>query len=277
MTEQTAEPKAPVPGSPEYDAAMIAVKTAARTEQGNPYTPVTTEQTAEKPVRPDHVPEKFWNAETGQVDVENLLKSYSELETKGTAKDDDTPVDPPKDDTATKKIVEDAGLDWTAMTSKVAEKGDIEDADYAALEAKGIPRELVKDIIETRKAQHEAEQAKAIDYIGGQEETTKLISWAQSNLSAKDIDYYDQMLAGPHWRVAVDSLKARHAAGSKTAAEPRLETPAVTVPNAQTGYASREDMKADMRNPLYHDRTSKGEAFRAEVMRKAAVSPWRST
>ncbi len=34
----------------------------------------------EPPQRPDYVPEKFWDAETGQVRVEGLLKSYQEME-----------------------------------------------------------------------------------------------------------------------------------------------------------------------------------------------------
>ncbi|MBL8831344.1 MAG: hypothetical protein JNL71_03055 [Rhodospirillales bacterium] len=34
------------------------------------------------PARPDHVPEKFWDADGGQVRVEALSKSYSELERK---------------------------------------------------------------------------------------------------------------------------------------------------------------------------------------------------
>jgi hypothetical protein len=32
--------------------------------------------------RPDHIPEKFWNEETGEADTEGLAKSYTELESK---------------------------------------------------------------------------------------------------------------------------------------------------------------------------------------------------
>ena len=30
--------------------------------------------------RPEHVPEKFWNGETGEVMVDDVLKSYAEME-----------------------------------------------------------------------------------------------------------------------------------------------------------------------------------------------------
>ena len=32
------------------------------------------------PERPEHIPEKFWNAETGEVKTEDLAKSYINLE-----------------------------------------------------------------------------------------------------------------------------------------------------------------------------------------------------
>jgi len=41
------------------------------------------ESTANSPQqaeRPDHIPEKFWDTEAGEVNVEAMAKSYSELE-----------------------------------------------------------------------------------------------------------------------------------------------------------------------------------------------------
>lgn len=52
---------------------------ATGTQSGAPQgDPASTENQA--PVRPDNVPEKFWNAETGTVNTEALLASYTELE-----------------------------------------------------------------------------------------------------------------------------------------------------------------------------------------------------
>lgn len=56
-----------------------------------------TEQTTETTAtvdRPEYVPEKFWDAEAKQVKIEDVLKSYSHLESKLGS----NPLVPPKDD-----------------------------------------------------------------------------------------------------------------------------------------------------------------------------------
>lgn len=65
------------------DAAGVIIE--ARDEDGElievPETPIT----AQPKVKPAGVPDKFWNATTGEVDVAGLAKSYTELEkTRGT-------------------------------------------------------------------------------------------------------------------------------------------------------------------------------------------------
>jgi len=58
---------------------------------------VTQEQPAEEevsretidapaPSRPEHIPEKFWNAETGEVNIDDMAKSYNHLEKFSTGK-----------------------------------------------------------------------------------------------------------------------------------------------------------------------------------------------
>lgn len=44
--------------------------------------PVATEQSSETTLRPEYVQEKFWNAEKGEVNIENLASSYNSLESK---------------------------------------------------------------------------------------------------------------------------------------------------------------------------------------------------
>lgn len=39
-----------------------------------------TQPTSEKPMKPDYLPEKFFDAQTGEIRLEALVKSYSELE-----------------------------------------------------------------------------------------------------------------------------------------------------------------------------------------------------
>jgi hypothetical protein len=40
-------------------------------------------ETGGTPERPEYVPEKFWNAETGEIRMEDAFKSYAEIETNG--------------------------------------------------------------------------------------------------------------------------------------------------------------------------------------------------
>lgn len=114
----------PVPGSPEYDAAMIAVAERGGVEFRIPTDPENKSQTAvvsltqtpeekatadaaaaaaaaaAKPQRPEWCPEKFWNAETGVVNQEAMAKSYTEIEKRKPAPAP-TPVAPVKTEAQT--------------------------------------------------------------------------------------------------------------------------------------------------------------------------------
>jgi hypothetical protein len=100
----------PAPGTPEYQAAMIAkaqgsvltvdgkrvdtTSAPAPTAAVVPPTATTTGTQTTPPTittqKPDGLPDKFWDATTGTVRVDALAKSYTELERSRTA-----PVTPP--------------------------------------------------------------------------------------------------------------------------------------------------------------------------------------
>jgi len=114
MTEPNTS-EAPKPGTPEYDTAMAE---KFRTAQGTvsadlieQFEGKPAEPAAAKPERPAHVPEKFWDAETGQVRVDELVKSYTELESGKAPTQKPDPATAATEDT-TKEVVEAAGLNW---------------------------------------------------------------------------------------------------------------------------------------------------------------------
>jgi len=103
MSETPKQAPDPVPGTPEYDEVMLQVaqRHGARVEMSDqttgqktvfsfadpaaPAVPPDTGNAPEEapqaaPQRPENIPEKFWDAEKGQLNVEALLASYSELE-----------------------------------------------------------------------------------------------------------------------------------------------------------------------------------------------------
>jgi len=146
------EVKPVVPGSPEHEAAMIAlaeksnvrIRVSDATSGQSQFldmAPAKVETTAaitpeQKPVRPDNVPEKFWNAEKGVVNTEALLKSYGEAETalsKAAATKAAAPVVPEK--TAEQKTAEAALAAATTDEAKATAKTALDAANTAAATA----------------------------------------------------------------------------------------------------------------------------------------------
>ena len=278
-TEETpAEQAQPVPGSPEYNAQMIARRNDAK-DTGAAYDNAEESQddAKETPQKPEGVPEKFLNKD-GSVNVEALAKSYTELEksksqgdTKPPASDAKLEIKPEE----ASKIVTEAGLDYQALSTKIAEKGQLDDGDYEALKGMGIPRELVDEHIALQKGRAEAARAESVEYIGGEEATTELLQWAAKSLSPDEVSAYNDMLAGPQWKAAVDTLKVLKGQ-STSSKEPNMVRPSQSsTGGASTGYQDKSEMQVDMGNPLYHDPTPKGAAFRKQVQAKMANAAWR--
>jgi hypothetical protein len=260
----TTEPTEPQPGTEEYNAMMAA---RYREMQGR----------TEPPARPEHVPEKFWNAEKGEVNVDALLKSYGELEkTRSTTTETPKPTDPaapPKipenTDEAAKQAVENAGLDWGKLETKLAETGSLEDSDIEALVKGGVPKSIVDNYLTLIKNESARQTEQAHAHVGGEEKMTEMLGWAAKNLSAAEIAQYNKMLATRDgWKPALDVISAKMAAASKTAGEPNLRTPSGGNPPGGEGYRSRADMMKDMSSPEYQ--TNPG--FRAQVAQRMSVS-----
>lgn len=268
------EAPAPKLGTPEYDQAMAEKFRASKTDS-SPLQAATSEikpeAPAEKPARPENVPEKFWDAEKGQLNTDALLKSYVELE-KGKGQPQE--VQTAESDKAAAEAAEKAGLDYGSLHNKIVTDGKLADTDYAALAKIGITKDVVDSYVEAVQYKVAGEQAKAVEYIGGQADADKLIGWAAANLSEAEKAQYNTLLAGPEWRVAVDALKAKQAAASPLRNDPKLAGGLSSPAPGVVGFASRADMTAAMSDPRYYDRTSVGEAYRQDVYRKASISPW---
>lgn len=266
------------PGSPERAAAAAALYN----ERNNP--PGT--------VLPEGVPAKFVNATTGEVDVQALLASYTELEKKlgqPAAKPAD-PADPaapaaaakPADPAAPLKleipegvdpvshVVTQAGLDANALAAKVTKDGKLDDADYAAIEKLGIPRALIDQHVALVKANVEAAQAAnmttAMGMFGGEQQTRDALDWAAANLPAEEAARLNAKLAGAEWADAVEVIKAKWTAARGTP-EPTLVRGGPGG-GGVVGYRSIAERSRDMNDPRYQ----KDPAFREQVRQKMQVS-----
>ncbi|MCA8110259.1 capsid assembly protein [Burkholderia cepacia] len=265
----SADPNAantPQPGTPEHDAAMVAKFDAANPQAVTP----------EPAARPEHVPEKFWNAETGQVDMVAWSQSYKELEQKQSQAPAQDPAAKPAvgadgkpvegaDDAA--KVLEGKGLDINAFSQEFQSAGGLSEESYSKLETAGIPKAMVDAYIAGQVALGEQRNAQGYETAGGKDEFAKMTEWAKTGFNAAEIAAFNTAVTGTaeQMQLAVAGLRARYEAANGR--EPGLLGGKPGNAGAP-GYASRAEMTADMKDPRY----AKDPAFRAKVESKLAAT-----
>ena len=272
--------------SPEYLAEMAA-KGDAAVKAGS--TQLGTEELVGVPPKPDWVPEKFYDATTGEVNYEALSKSYQELEKKQSSKPAD--AEPTKDgaeqaptgdegkedadkgkqaeaDDGAQKAVEAAGLDMSKLSQEYSETGELAPESYEALEKVGITRETVDQYIAGQAALAEQARTQAFSITDGKDGYDSMAAWAKQNLSKAELDTYNKSVnsANPGVReMAVRGLWAKYAADSGEGKA--LVHGKGNVADSQ-GYQSRAQMVTAIQDPRY--RTDP--AYRKSVEDRLAVS-----
>ena len=220
--------------------------------------------------KPDFVPDKFYNKETGSVDYEALAKSYTELEKKQSSpKGDDAPATENKESEQTaEQVVEQAGLDMAALQSEYDEKGSLDDKSYEALEKAGIPKETVNQYIQGQKALVAQAQEHAYSLTEGKEGYTAMSEWAKANLSAEDLASYNTAVNSTNQstrEIAIRGLWGKYSAdagGGKDLIHGKASDSTVG------GYKSRQQMIDAMKDPRYIN----DPAYRAEVEAKVVAA-----
>lgn len=265
MTDQTTPP-APTPGTPEYDAAMIAKADSANVKiEGQPA------GEPPKPERPPHVPEKFWDAEKGVVDYEALAKSYTELESK-LGKPEDKPADkkdePPADNQQTPPTQQSA---ISKAADEYAKDGKLTDETFAELEKAGITRQYAEAYIEGLQARAELAATKLYSEAGGQESYTAMLQWAQSSLTPEQIDAFNTTITGGNLNTAVGAvrnLKMAYEAANGRMPSTRVEANSNNKGPAPEHFRSEAEVVKAMSDPRY----KQDAAYRADVARKVEGS-----
>jgi hypothetical protein len=242
----------------------------------------TEETTSEKPVEEkqstqsiEGLPEKFKS-------VEDLAKSYSELEKKlGEQAPKQEEIDPvsktelksetPKQENnleIAENAVEQAGLDFNALSQEYAEKGQLGEESYKALEESGIPKEYVDQFIAGQKAIGDQQTNTVKSMVGGEESYNEMAQWASQNMTDAEKKAYNQAVNSPDMetvKLAVNSLQAKYQAANGT--EPNLVQGKAT-PVAEQGYDSWAQVTEAMADPRY----AKDPAYQAAVKAKIANS-----
>jgi hypothetical protein len=231
------------------------------------------ETTSEKPVednvtqsKPEGLPEKFNS-------VEDLAKSYSELEkklgdNKEAPKEEASKTENKNDLDIAEKAVESAGLNMETLSSEYAEKGELDAKSYDALEKAGIPKDYVNQFIEGQKAMADQQATSIKDMVGGAEAYTEMSTWAADNMSEEEKTAYNTAVNSKDVetaKLAVVGLKAKFEKANGN--EPSLVEGKATV-TGQGGYKSWAEVTAAMGD----DRYSKDPAYQSMVQEKLANS-----
>ena len=270
MSEVDEKQAEPVPGSDEYNQAMVdkfQSDDASETED----LPLVAEM-------PEGGKEKFFNAETGVYNWEAHAKE-AEFNFSGRpktkAEDEEIKklqIEQPEtteEDEAAMSVIDQAGLSSDDLLMKIRDTGDLTEEDYTALKKVGLPEGIVKDYVENVKFRLDTERASAFDYAGGEETFQQMSEWAVSNMNDAEIAGINKLLDSADWRLGVDALKARMGPQPVQSKEPtRLNGDVVT--GSQSGYRSKSEMKKDMATAEYRS----DPAFRQRVMQKMQTATW---
>lgn len=227
----------------------------------------------DKTKRPDHIPEKFWDAEKGEVRLDALLKAQQDAERElsrlrnskgkpaGETDDNSKGGSDGNDDPATPQEA------IAAARAEFAENGELSEDTYATLEKAGLSRDIVDGYIAHARSQIESIRNAAFEVAGGESEYRKMQEWAAENLEEADIAALNALLnhSDPEVvRRGAQQLKERYDREAD-------RDPTVTVRGERasvTGeyFRSRHEMTTAMRDKRYQT----DEAYRREVAQKIA-------
>lgn len=235
---------------------------------------ITTPETgSEAPVennnalsKPEGLPEKFNS-------VEDLVKSYSELEAKlGTNKEEvkTEEVKEVKTDSLdiAEKAVSNAGLDMNNLAEEYAKGGKLEDTSYEALEKAGIPKDYVDQFIQGQKAISDQQSATMKNLVGGDDAYAEMSNWAADNMNDAEKTAYNAAVNSKDIetaKLAVVGLKAKYEAVNGS--EPNLVQGKAT-PMGVDGYQSWQQVTEAMKDPRY----AKDPAYQNMVKNKLSKS-----
>ena len=241
------------------------IEVVIRQEETGPTAPVAGS------TRPDHIPEKFWNAEKGEVNTDALLKSYTALEGRlGGAEQgatEDAPDETPGgEEGAAEQVADAAGIDMAAVEAHYLESGEIPADTYERLSKVGVTKEMVDEFVQYRVGQADAIRNEVLNTAGGEEAVTKMAEWAGKNYTPAQADAFNKAMESKdrgQMEIALRALKAdfEKVNGSRPA---RVITPTTASVASGGSYASFAQLLQDQRDPRY----ATDPAFRAQVVEK---------
>ena len=260
-------------GTPEYDAKMANLSDEKGILNGG--TPESADNPTEsvqdnKSVKPEHVPDKYFNAETGDINYEAWAKETNYYQKKaGATEKPEVKSEDKTDGKTASEVLEEKGLNLESFTEEYTETGQLSEKTYDALANAGIPQEYVDQYIEGQKAVAQQQEIGIHNIVGGKDNYETMISWAKENLNDNEINVFNEAADSGDVNVLSTHVENLHNRYIKANGNPPSKLQQGDV--SQTGrdtYNSRAEMMADMRDPRY----SNDEYFRKQVELKIGRS-----
>lgn len=216
------------------------------------------------PERPAGLPEKFKS-------VEDMVKSYAELEKKLSAGNPPAPAAAPGAPTAPAAGNPPAAGDAPAgspaaaaaaltaegiqtYVEEFAKSGALSEASYASLAAKGLPKDIVDSYISGQKAAADRALDNVMSAVGGKDTWAKVAKWAGENLPAAEIEAFNKIATGGDVeaaKLAAQGLRAKHVAAVGSPPAKILGGHLPTHANNVQPFSSQQEMIDAMRDPRY--------------------------
>ena len=239
--------------------------------------------------KPEGVPDKFYNSESGLVDYDGMTKSYNELSTKLGGKpapktegfDLTKPaptVEPLGDDAGVNAIVERAGLVPAEVVQQFINEKKLTETQYEALAKQHITRTMANEFLGAQahifQTQQAATRAEAEGFFGGSEQVNNVLAWAATNLSDAEKQEFTRLSSNPETsKMSLQMLKSRMEEVNGSAGENPLIGGTGGGGSQGGGYTSQIEMGNAVSDPRYSPDSPKYDAnYAAQVQRRLLAS-----
>jgi hypothetical protein len=220
------------------------------------------ETDAQKAIKPEGLPDKFWDADKGEIRMEALVKSYVNLEKRMSGS-----IPEPKDDETRERFLRAAGVPATPDEYSVSIKDELFEPDTELnkrLHAKGFNSEQVQEVYDlaveqmvpmildmAAEFQAEREIERLISHFGSEdkwrEASRQMLTFGQKNLPAPVLEGLSSSYEGI---MALNQMM-----GNKE--------PSMMADKNVNGSHAGKDLESMMRDPKYWK--DKDPAFIAKV------------
>lgn len=204
-------------------------------------------------VRPEWLPEKFKSAE-------DLAKAYSELEKKQSV-----PEEPSQQQM---RADAEASQGMEKFYTEFQDKGELSDQSYEELSKMGLDKSLVDGYIAGQEAIANTEVQQIHNVVGGEENYSKVIEYAKTNLSEAEQNAFNDTLDNGSIEQVKFAVQAVATRAGISAKEPQQMIDGDSVNISADAFESVAQITEAMNDPRY----ATDPAFRKKVEEKIARS-----